>query len=96
VIGESWTPYDGHANRLNLLHALHGGFVENRGRYFPNSKVARVEPPSGDFRDRVTDGEISTPKVVLAAGLGNAGLAPRFARAAPVKPQRADPGRRAP
>src|SRR5437868_5443299 len=31
VIGASSTPYDGHANPLNLLHALHKGFVEKGG-----------------------------------------------------------------
>jgi glycine/D-amino acid oxidase-like deaminating enzyme len=31
VTGASWTPYDGHANPLNLLHALHKGFVEKGG-----------------------------------------------------------------
>jgi len=31
VVGASWTPYDGHANPLNLLHALHKGFVEKGG-----------------------------------------------------------------
>src|SRR5437899_6764712 len=33
VIGASWTPYDGHANPLNLLPAFHKGFVEQRGHY---------------------------------------------------------------
>jgi len=43
VIGGSWTPYDGHANPLALLHALHKGFAENRGRYFrtPRSAMPR-------------------------------------------------------
>jgi hypothetical protein len=38
-LGASSTPYDGHASPLDLLHALHKGFVENRGRYISNTAV---------------------------------------------------------
>ena len=86
VIGASWTPYDGHANPLNLLHALHKGFLEHGGRYLANSRVTGVDRAVGDFRIGVAGGEIGAPKVVLAAGFGNAALAPHFALAAPVKP----------
>jgi len=86
VTGASWTPYDGHANPLGLLHALHKGFAENGGRYFPNSTVTEAGVAPDDFRIQLADGEISAPKVVLAAGLGNAGLARHFGLSAPVKP----------
>jgi glycine/D-amino acid oxidase-like deaminating enzyme len=86
VSGASWTPYDGHANPLNLLHALHHGFAENGGRYLPNSTVTEAEAAPSDFRIQLADGEISAPKVVLAAGLGNADLARHFGLSAPVKP----------
>jgi glycine/D-amino acid oxidase-like deaminating enzyme len=88
VTGASWTPYDGHANPLNLLHALHRGFVDKGGRYLPNTTVGDIEAAPGDFRFHTADGEIAAPKVVLAAGLGNAALAPRFGLMAPVRPQR--------
>ena len=88
VTGASWTPYDGHANPLNLLHALHRGFVDQGGRYLPNTTVGDIEAAPGDFRFHTADGEIAAPKVVLAAGLGNAALAPRFGLMAPVRPQR--------
>src|SRR5271166_2718896 len=88
VIGASWTPYDGHANPLNLLHALHKGFVEQRGIYIPNTTVGTAKVAPGDFRLAVGGGEIGAPKVVLAAGLGNATLAPLFGLTAPVRPQR--------
>ena len=39
VVGASWTPYDGHANPLRLLHALHTAFVEGGGTYVPKAKV---------------------------------------------------------
>ena len=86
VSGASWTPYDGHANSLSLLHALHKSFVENGGRYFPNSTVAEAGVAPNDFRIQLASGEIGAPKIVLAAGLGNADLAPHFGLSAPVKP----------
>jgi octopine oxidase subunit B len=82
VTGASWTPYDGHANPLNLLHALHKGFVERGGRYLPNTTVAEAAVAPGDFRI----GDVAAPKIVLAAGLGNAALASRFGLSAPVRP----------
>src|SRR5262249_21601235 len=86
VSGASRTRSAGHANPLSLLHALHMSFAENGGRYFPNSKVAEAGVAPGDFRIQLAGGEISAPKVVLAAGLGNADLAPHFGLSAPVKP----------
>src|SRR5713101_4982169 len=88
VIGASYTPYDGHANSLNLLHALHKGFVEKGGRYLPHTAVSDAKAAPGEFFVRVADGEIGAPKVVLAAGLGNANLAPLFGLNAPVRPQK--------
>jgi glycine/D-amino acid oxidase-like deaminating enzyme len=88
VIGASYTPYDGHTNPLNLLHALHKGFVEMRGRYIPNTAVSSAQAAPDDFRIGTAGGEIAAPKVVLAAGLGNANLAPLFGLTAPVRPQR--------
>ncbi len=88
VTGASWTPYDGHANPLNLLHALHKGFVERGGRYIANATVSDAAAAPGDFRIRSAAGESAAPLVVLAAGLGNFSLAPLFGLSAPVKPQR--------
>jgi glycine/D-amino acid oxidase-like deaminating enzyme len=88
VSGASWTPYDGHANPLALLHALHKGFVEKGGRYLPNTTVHEAAAAPCDFRISAANGDIAAPRVVLAAGLGNAGLAPLFALDAPVRPQR--------
>jgi hydrogen cyanide synthase HcnC len=88
VIGASWTPYDGHANPLRLLHALHKAFVEKGGRHIPNTTIGNAKAAPRDFRVGIGDGEIGAPKVVLAAGLGNAVLAPLFGLSAPVEPQR--------
>jgi octopine oxidase subunit B len=88
VTGASWTPYDGHANPLALLKALHKGFIDKGGHYIPETTVTDATVMPGDFRVRVAGGEIGSPKIVLAAGLGNADLAPLFGLVAPVGPQR--------
>jgi glycine/D-amino acid oxidase-like deaminating enzyme len=88
IAGASYTRYDGHANSLNLLHALHQGFVGRGGRYLANTTVGKAGVAPRDFRVDTVAGELAAPKVVLAAGLGNAGLAPIFALNAPVRPQR--------
>ena len=88
VVGASWTPYDGHANPLRLLHALHRAFTEGGGTYVPEAKVTDGEAAPGDFAVTAGGRRFSAPRIVLAAGLGNAELAPRFGLAAPVRPQR--------
>ncbi len=88
VAGASFTPYDGHANPLNLLHALHRGFALHGGHYVPGLTVKGATVAPADFRIRTANVEIAAPKVVLAAGLGNADLAPIFALEAKVRPQR--------
>ncbi len=88
VSGASWTAYDGHADPLNLLKALHKGFLDKGGRYIPNTTVVEAGAAPGDFRVRVAAGEIAAPRIVVAAGLGNCALAPLFGLSAPVRPQR--------
>src|SRR6202047_2716747 len=88
VAGASWTPYDGHANSLNLLHALHKGFAAKGGAYLPNRTVGEAHAAPRDFRLQIGGETIAAPKIVLAAGLGNAALAPLFGLSAPVRPQR--------
>jgi hydrogen cyanide synthase HcnC len=87
VVGASFCPLDGHVNALRLLRALHVGFQRHGGRYFPDCGVKRIAPRSGEFR--LHGGvDISAHKIVLAAGLGNAPLAPMVGLNAPVRPQR--------
>lgn len=88
VVGASWTPYDGHANPLNLLHALHRGFTAAGGRYVPEAGVTTARAAPRDFRVSTPAGDFRAPRIVLAAGLGNAALAPIFGLRAPVRPQR--------
>jgi octopine oxidase subunit B len=88
VVGGSWTPYDGHVNSLVLFHALHKAFAARGGTYLPNRTIAGADAAPGDFRIDLGDETIAAARVVLAAGLGNAALAPFFGLSAPVRPQR--------
>jgi glycine/D-amino acid oxidase-like deaminating enzyme len=88
VVGGSWTPYDGHAGSLALLHALHKAYLDRGGTYLPTCTVSEASVAPHDFRLGFGGEEIAAPKIVLAAGLGNAKLAPLFGLSAPVRPQR--------
>ncbi len=88
VSGASWTPYDGHVNSLALFHALHRAFAGRGGTYLPNSTITDADAAPHNFHLEAGGEIIGAPKVVLAAGLGNAALAPLFGLSAPVRPQR--------
>jgi hydrogen cyanide synthase HcnC len=88
VVGGSWTPYDGHVNSLALFHALHKGFAGRGGTYLPNRTVTDARVAPHDFRIHAGGETVEAPALVLAAGLGNAKLAPLFGLSAPVRPQR--------
>ena len=88
VVGAGFCPLDGQVNALRLLRALHVGFQRHGGRYFPDRAVERIEPRGGEFRLHGANVEISAHKIVLAAGLGNAPLAPMVGLNVPLRPQR--------
>lgn len=89
VVGASYTPYDGHLNSLRLFRALHTGFERLGGHYRANHAVERITPrPGGGFVIEAGGRRIETARVILAAGVGNARLAPMVGLEAPVRPQR--------
>jgi len=88
VVGGSWTPYDGHVNSLALFHALHKAFTGGGGTYLAGATVTDASAAPDDFVIAAGGDTMTAPKVVLAAGLGNAALAPSFGLSAPVRPQR--------
>jgi glycine/D-amino acid oxidase-like deaminating enzyme len=88
VVGASYTPYDGHANPLYLLRALHAGLAKHGGHYAANSKVSRIVADAGSFTINAGGRSYTAPKLVLAAGLGNATLAPLVGLNVPVTPVR--------
>jgi len=88
VAGASYCPLDGHCNSLRLLRALHQGMQAWGARYLAGFLVESIEPHGGGFRLSSKLGELRAAKVVLAAGNGNARLAPMVGLHAPVRPQR--------
>ena len=88
VIGASYCRLDGCANSLRLLRALHTACRKLGGEYHPGVDVAAVRPSSSGFVVDTASGTVAAERVVLAAGLGNARLAPSVGLETPVKPMR--------
>lgn len=88
VVGGSYCPLDGHVNALRLFGALHRACEIEGVAYRPNSPVTAIRPVEGGFAIDTASGTLAVPRVVLAAGLGNARLAPMVGLSAPVRPER--------
>ncbi len=88
VAGASYCPEDGHVNPLRLLHALQRGLVARGGVVRADHAVRRIAPVAQGFTLATRHGEFRARRVVIAAGLGNAVLAPQVGLAAPVRAQR--------
>lgn len=86
--GGSYSTYDGQANPLRLLHALHRGYVKRGGRYFPDNGVVKIERSNDKFILETTNGRVTARRIVLAAGLGNTALGDKLGVVIPVKPVR--------
>jgi glycine/D-amino acid oxidase-like deaminating enzyme len=85
--GGTYCPFDGHANPLRLLRALHAGIQQRGGRYFDNHGVSAIAAPDGGgFRIEAGNKMFTTEKIVLAAGLGNRKLAAQVGLTVPVAP----------
>jgi glycine/D-amino acid oxidase-like deaminating enzyme len=88
VAGSIYCPLDGHVNSLHLFHVLHAAMAGHRVSYRPNHPVHAIAPEAGGFRITGPWGALRSEKIVLAAGLGNARLAPMVGLEAPVKPSK--------
>jgi glycine/D-amino acid oxidase-like deaminating enzyme len=89
VVGGIYCPLDGHVNSLRLFRALHVAIGQLGGTYVPNRAVENITPrQGGGFRIETRTGVIDAQRIVLAAGHGNARLAPMVGLSAPVRPQR--------
>jgi hydrogen cyanide synthase HcnC len=88
VVGGSYCAIDGHVNALRLFRAVHQAMIARGADYRPNSRVTEIEF-DGAFRLRLEGtGTIKADRLLLAAGLDNARLAPMVGLAAPVRSQR--------
>ena len=88
VAGGTHCALDGHCNPLRLLRALHAGVARAGGALLADHGVQRIEPNAGGFLLYTTRGVVACERVVLAAGLGNARLAPMVGLAAPAAPNK--------
>lgn len=90
VVGGSFCPLDGHANPLALLHALHAGLRGKGVDLITGVDVTNILHHSGStFEAVASDGQSwKSDRIVLAAGLGNARLAPTVGLHAPVSSTR--------
>ncbi|MCA8386957.1 FAD-binding oxidoreductase [Burkholderia multivorans] len=88
LAGALWSPNDGHANPLYTLRALLQAFVQNSGVYLPRHDVVEIRPRAGRFEVDTRDVRLDAARVVLAAGLDNARLAPMVDMDAPISPLR--------
>ena len=86
VAGGTYCPVDGHCNPLKLLRALHAATIRAGAAYRSDHRVARITPRGEGFVLDTAAGALSAARVVLAAGLGNAALAPMVGLASPVRP----------
>jgi hydrogen cyanide synthase HcnC len=84
VVGGSFCADDGDCNPLRLLRALDATLaaagVARRG----GARVETIEPKSGGFRVVTASGAVDAERVVLAAGLDTARLAPMVGLAVPL------------
>jgi glycine/D-amino acid oxidase-like deaminating enzyme len=88
VAGGTFCPDDGTANPLFLLRALIASFQMHGGIYRPSQKVTQLTRDGSGFSAVVGDETYRAERIVLAAGLANAGLAPMLGLQAPVRPVR--------
>jgi glycine/D-amino acid oxidase-like deaminating enzyme len=88
LAGGIYSPLDGHVNPLRTLHALLAAFQARGGRYLPRRRIEDIRADGGGFTLDTGAGALRCARLVLAAGLGNARLAPRVGLRAPVAPVR--------
>jgi glycine/D-amino acid oxidase-like deaminating enzyme len=86
IAGGTWCAQDGECNPLRLLRALRAGVAAAGGALLGDHGVDRIERAGERFVLHTAKGPIAADRVVLAAGLGNARLAPMVGLAAPVSP----------
>lgn len=86
VVGGTWCADDGDCNPLALLRALQAAAEASGVRFLRRASVTAIEPTANGFALRAGVHDLACERVILAAGLGNATLAPMVGLAAPVEP----------
>lgn len=78
VVGASWNPYEGTVDPLRLMHALRVALHRAGAAVVHGSSVESVVPERDGFEVRTGGVGYFANRIVLAAGLGNAKLAPKL------------------
>lgn len=89
IVGGTYSRYDGHVNALRFFRALHEALRAAGVSFMPRHGVDRIAHDGGGFKlhTRGTQSLVKAQKIILAAGLDNARLAPMVGLNAPVRPQ---------
>jgi glycine/D-amino acid oxidase-like deaminating enzyme len=88
VVGGCFSPLDGHVSPLKLLRSLTAALASLGGKVKTGQHVDAITHRAGGFHVRAGGATHVAAKLVLAAGLGNANLAPMVGLSAPVRPVR--------
>jgi glycine/D-amino acid oxidase-like deaminating enzyme len=88
VAGASYCRDDGQVDPLRLLRSLHAGFVRHGGTLLAGAAVRTLASTRSAFSLTTAAGPVHAARVVLAAGLGNAALAPQVGLSVSLRPQR--------
>ena len=88
VLGASFSPQDGHANPLFLLHALHRRAASLGVRSIVAATVRKILPRGHGFELDTAAGRFGCARVVICAGLGSTPLAAQLGMHIPLRPLR--------
>ncbi|ABE37034.1 FAD dependent oxidoreductase family protein [Paraburkholderia xenovorans LB400] len=88
VLGASFSPLDSHVSPLYLLRALQKGLQLAGGSYRPNFRIDEIICRPNGFIVLSEGRRIEGRRLVIAAGLGAAKLAPQVGLSMPVAPER--------
>jgi len=88
VLGASFSPQDGHANPLLLLHALHRRLGDLGVRSIVAATVREISPRGDSFELETAAGRFACARVVICAGLGSTPLAAQLGMQIPLHPLR--------
>ena len=88
VVGAIYCPLDGHVSPLKTLRGLVHAFKARGGHLVAGVRVERLEHRGDSFVAHTGPTSYRAGRVVLAAGLMNAELAPQLGLEAPVRPVR--------
>jgi hydrogen cyanide synthase HcnC len=88
VVGAAYCPHDGHVNPLFLMRALVAGLERHGGQFAANAPLLAVDRIGDDMRITTPAGQFFCSRLVLAAGLANARLAPMIGLEQSLRPQK--------